>query len=89
MAKTSLANVVKQTTAAAKPASPAKRKAAAKTAANPAHGERGDFLKVTITLSPETFELLTEETTRRRLNKLPDATKSAVLREAVVAFLHK
>ena len=55
--------------------------------ANPAHGEKGDFLKVTATLSPEVYRLLAEEMTRRKLAKEPNAQLSAILREAVVAYL--
>jgi len=55
--------------------------------ANPPHGEKGDFLKVTATLSPEVYRLLADEMTRRKLAKEPNAQLSAILREAVVAYL--
>lgn len=51
------------------------------------HGERGDFLKVTATLSPEVYELLSAEMLRRKLARQPNAQLSAILREAVVAYL--
>ncbi len=57
--------------------------------ANPPHGEKGDFLKVTATLSPEVYRLLADEMTRRKLAKEPNAQLSAILREAVVAYLEK
>ena len=55
--------------------------------ANPPHGEKGDFLKVTATLSPEVYRLLADEMMRRKLAKEPNAQLSAILREAVVAYL--
>jgi len=55
--------------------------------ANVPHGERGDFLKVTITLSPEIYQMLTNEARRRKLAREPNAQVSAILREAAVAFL--
>lgn len=51
------------------------------------HGEKGDFLKVTATLSPEVYELLSAEMLRRKLARLPNAQLSAILREAVLAYL--
>ena len=51
------------------------------------HGERGDFLKVTATLSPEVYELLNREVLRRKLAREPNAQLSAVLREAVLVYL--
>jgi hypothetical protein len=51
------------------------------------HGERGDFLKVTATLSPEVYELLSAEMLRRKLAHQPNAQLSAILREAVLAYL--
>ena len=47
------------------------------------HGERGDFIKVTATLSPQVYELLR----RRKLAREKDSGLSAILREAVVAYL--
>lgn len=55
--------------------------------ANAPHGERGDFLKVTATLSPEVFKLVSDEVQRRRLAREPNAAMSAILREAVLAYL--
>ncbi len=54
---------------------------------NPEKGKRGDFLKVTITLSPEIFQLLNEESTRRRLEGQKPATVSGLIRESIVAHL--
>jgi hypothetical protein len=52
-----------------------------------AHGERGDYLKVTATLSPEVYKLISDEMLRRKLGRQPNAQLSAILREAVVAYL--
>lgn len=53
------------------------------------HGERGDFLKLTVTLSPEAYKLVSDEMQRRKLAKLPNAQLSAILREAVLQYLGK
>jgi transcriptional regulator of met regulon len=55
--------------------------------ANAPHGERGDFLKVTATLSPEVYKLVSDEMQRRKLAREPNAQLSAILREAVLAYL--
>lgn len=55
--------------------------------ANAPHGERGDFLKVTATLSPEVYKLVSDEAQRRKLAHEPNAQMSAILREAVLAYL--
>ncbi len=54
---------------------------------NPPHGEKGGFIKVTATLSPETYRLAMAEVTRRKLAKAGDAQISAVIREALAAYL--
>jgi hypothetical protein len=51
------------------------------------HGEKGDFIKVTATLSPEVYKLISDEMQRRKLAREPNAQLSAILREAVVAYL--
>jgi transcriptional regulator of met regulon len=51
------------------------------------HGERGDFIKVTATLSPEVYKLVSDEMLRRKLAKEPNAQLSAILREAVLRYL--
>lgn len=53
------------------------------------HGEKSDFLKVTATLSPAAYEMLATEMTRRKLAREPNAQLSAIIREAVVAYLGK
>jgi hypothetical protein len=54
---------------------------------NPRHGEKGGFIKVTATLSPETYRMAMAEVTRRKLAKSGDAQISAVIREALAAYL--
>jgi hypothetical protein len=54
---------------------------------NPPHGEKGGFIKVTVTLSPDTYQLAMGEVTRRKLAKAGDAQISAVIREALAAYL--
>lgn len=51
---------------------------------NPPHGEKGDFIKVTVTLPPAIYELIAQEATRRKMAKEPNPLISAVIREAIV-----
>ena len=55
--------------------------------ANPPHGEKGDFVKVTVTLPPDVYKLIMDEATRRKMSREPNPQLSAVIREAVVAYL--
>ena len=55
--------------------------------ANPAHGEKGDFVKVTVTLPPKVYELIMGEATRRKMAKEKNPQLSAIIREAVVRYL--
>ena len=55
--------------------------------ANTPYGERSSFLKVSATISPEVYKLVSDEMQRRRLARLPNAQLSAILREAVIAYL--
>ncbi len=57
--------------------------------ANPPRGERGNFLKVTITLSPKLYELINQEITQRRIAQEKGATLSNLVREALVEFFAK
>lgn len=54
--------------------------------ANPPHGKKGDFLKMPITIPPEVFRKLSKEVSQRRIDKKVNATKSAVIREALFEF---
>jgi transcriptional regulator of met regulon len=57
--------------------------------ANPPHGNKGDFVRMTVTMPPEVYELLSKEVTRRKVAKATDPTISAILREAAVSYLSK
>ena len=54
-----------------------------------AHGDKGEYVKVTATLSPEVYKLLAGEAQRRKLAKEPNAQLSAVMREAVLAYFKR
>lgn len=51
-----------------------------------AHGEKHAYVKVTVTLPPELYELIINETTKRKLEKAPNPQVSAVIREALVRY---
>lgn len=57
--------------------------------ANPPHGQKGDFVKVTVTLPPAVYQVLSHEATRRKMAKEPNPRLSAIIREAVVAYLEE
>ncbi len=70
-------------------AAPAPPLAAARASleANPPHGRRGEFVKVTVTLPPEIYGLIAQEAMRRKMAKERDPLISAIVREAIVAYL--
>jgi len=47
-------------------------------------GERGEFRKVTITLPPEVYEQLVNESARRKIAKEPNHLLSELIREALL-----
>lgn len=57
------------------------------TGANPARGERGDFLKVTITLPPDLLANLKRLGIERKLKRMRDTDVSSLIREALKTFL--
>lgn len=61
--------------------------ALARLEANPPHGLRGEFVKVTVTLPPEVYGLIAQEAMRRKMAKERDPLISAIVREAIVAYL--
>jgi hypothetical protein len=61
--------------------------ALARLEANPPHGTRGEFVKVTVTLPPEVYGLIAQEAMRRKMAKERDPLISAIVREAIVAYL--
>jgi hypothetical protein len=54
---------------------------------NPVHGEKTDFRKLTITLPPVAYNLLVQESARRKMAKERNHLLSAILREAVMLYL--
>ena len=53
------------------------------------HGEKGDYVKLTVTLPPAVYELVMSEVTRRKLAKEAEPVISAVLRDAVLKHFGK
>ena len=56
---------------------------------NPRYGEKGDFRKITVTLPPEIYQRLVQESARRKIAGEPNQMLSAMLREAVSRYLEK
>jgi hypothetical protein len=61
----------------------------AKKRANPPHGQKGEFRKLSMTLPPDAYEALMRESTRRKIAKEPNHVVSAMLREAVSEYLYR
>jgi len=51
------------------------------------YGERGDFVKVTVTIPTDVRAMLLDESLRRKKDRSADWPITAILREAVVAYL--
>ena len=60
-----------------------------KATANPPHGEKGDFRKITVTLPPGAYNQLIQESARRKMAREPNQLLSALLREAVIEYLKR
>lgn len=56
---------------------------------NPPYGEKGAFRKVTLTVPPEVYERLVQESARRKIAREPNQLLSALLREAVYEYLER
>jgi hypothetical protein len=69
-------------------ASPAAEKPMSEEVANPPHGARGSFRKVTITLPPGAYGKLIQESARRKLAGEPNQLISSMVREAVTEYLN-
>lgn len=54
---------------------------------NPPYGAKGGFRKVTVTLPPEVYERLVQESARRKIAGEPNQLLSSLLREAVTQYL--
>ena len=57
--------------------------------ANPPHGERGTFRKITATLPPGDYRKLVEESARRKASREPNQLLSSLVREALSAYLRQ
>jgi hypothetical protein len=57
--------------------------------ANPPHGERGGFRKITVTLPPGDYRRLVEESARRKAAGEPNQLLSSLVREALSAYLNR
>jgi transcriptional regulator of met regulon len=57
--------------------------------ANPPHGEKSDFRKITVTIPPEAYEQLIHESARRKIAGEPNQLLSSLLREAVMDYLKR
>ena len=53
------------------------------------HGEKGDYVKLTVTLPPAVYELIMTEVTRRKVANEAEPVISAVLRDAVLKHFSK
>ena len=54
---------------------------------NPPYGERGGYRKLTVTLPPDIYERLIQESARRKIEGRPNQMLSALLREALSLYL--
>lgn len=54
---------------------------------NPPYGDKGQFRKLTVTVPPEVYERLIQESARRKIAGESNQLLSAVLREALTAYL--
>jgi hypothetical protein len=57
--------------------------------ANRGYGEKGHFRKISVTLPPEAYERLIQESARRKIAGEPNQLLSALLREAVTDYLSR
>jgi hypothetical protein len=53
------------------------------------YGEKGDFRKITVTLSQAAYEQLIHESARRKIAGEPNQLLSSLLREAVTDYLKR
>ena len=85
MSKARLASMAAKLT----PQEPATPAAARGLMAPAKHGEKGDYVKLTVTLPPAVYELIMTEVTRRKVAKEAEPVISAVLRDAVLKHFSK
>jgi hypothetical protein len=56
---------------------------------NPPRGQKGGFRKITMTVPPEAYSRLIQESARRKIAGEPNRVVSALLREAIAAYLQR
>jgi len=56
---------------------------------NPPRGEKGDFRKLSVTLPPEVYERLVQESARRKIAGEANQLLSALVREAIIEYLKR
>lgn len=56
---------------------------------NPAYGDKGSFRKLTVTVPPEVYERLIQESARRKIAGESNQLLSALLREALTEYLDR
>lgn len=56
---------------------------------NPGYGEKGGFRKITVTVPQWAYEILIEESARRKIAGRPNQLLSALMREALTDYLRK
>jgi len=56
---------------------------------NPPRGEKGDFRKLSVTLPPEAYEKLVQESARRKIAGEANQLLSALVREAIIEYLKR
>src|SRR4051794_18063871 len=54
--------------------------------ANPPIGERGDFVKFTVTLPPAIYQQLAHEAAQRKMTKTKGSAISAIIRDAIAQY---
>lgn len=57
--------------------------------ANPPHGERGNFRKLTITFPPDIYQQIVVEWERRKKAGEKNATFSSIVREGLAEYVSK
>ena len=57
--------------------------------ANRGYGEKGHFRKISVTLPPDAYQRLIQESARRKIAGEPNQLLSALLREAVTEYLSR
>lgn len=58
-------------------------------ARNPPYRDKAAFRKITITLPPDVYERLIQESAKRKIAGAPNQMLSALLREALVEYLDR